>query len=96
MVTVVWDRGLDLDKRAVMEALRKRGIDSRPFFHPLSSIPAYEATAQAADARARNTVAYGIAPYGVNLPSALNLTRDQVAYVCEQVRTVVGQRQVRA
>ncbi len=92
MVTIVWHRSLGLDKHAVMDVLRDRGIDSRPFFHPLSSIPAYEHTPEAKAARQRNTTAYEIAPCGVNLPSALNLTREQVRYVCEQVRELIATR----
>jgi perosamine synthetase len=92
MVTVVWDRGLGRDKREVMEALRQRGVDTRPFFHPLSALPAFAGTPQADAARQRNTVAYEIAPCGVNLPSALSLTREQVTYVCAQVREVLAAR----
>jgi perosamine synthetase len=93
MVTVVWDRELDRDKRAVMDELRQRGVDSRPFFHPLSSLPAYAGSPQAEAARRRNTVAHEIAPRGVNLPSALSLTREQVTYVGEQVRELFAARQ---
>lgn len=93
MVTVVWDAGLGRDKRGVMEALGQRGVETRPFFHPLSSLPAYAGSPQADAARQRNTVAYEIAPCGVNLPSALSVTREQVRYVCEQVRDLFAARQ---
>lgn len=83
MVSPVWPAEWGLSKRDVMAFLDQRGIDSRPFFHPLSSIPAYRDTPQAAAARARNTVSYRIGPNGVNLPSALCLTRQQVERVCE-------------
>ncbi|MCP5055409.1 MAG: DegT/DnrJ/EryC1/StrS family aminotransferase [bacterium] len=89
MITAVWRPELGLDKRKAIELLRERGIDSRPFFHPLSSIPAYQGTPQAKAAAERNQVAYSVAPYGINLPSALNLTREQVTYVCEHVRALV-------
>jgi len=92
MITAVWSRELGIEKRALMDALHERGVDSRPFFHPLSSLPAYSATPEAEAARRRNKVSYEIAPCGINLPSALNLTRDQVSYVCEQLRGLVVSR----
>ncbi|MBA3465658.1 MAG: DegT/DnrJ/EryC1/StrS family aminotransferase [Deltaproteobacteria bacterium] len=73
-------------KQRWMELLPQNGIDCRPFFHPLSSIPAYEGTEQAAVARTRNTVSYELAPFGINLPSALNLDRATVQRVCDVVR----------
>jgi len=82
MVTAVLDERFGLKKERLMELLAAQGIDCRPFFHPLSSLPAYAHSAQAALARKRNTVSYRISPFAVNLPSALNLTREQPARVC--------------
>ena len=70
-----------------MEVMGEKNIDCRPFFHPLSSIPAFECTEQARQARARNQVSYEISPYGVNLPSGMNLTEDKVRYVRTNVPT---------
>ncbi len=82
MVTAVWNAGLKIDRRAMMAALDARGIDSRPFFHPLSSIPAFVGDAQAQAAAQRNAVSYDVASRGINLPSALSLTEEQVSRVC--------------
>jgi perosamine synthetase len=82
MVTVVWDGRYAVEKGAVMDALSAHGIDSRPFFHPLSSLPAYAGRPEADRARARNRVAYALAPRGINLPSALSLTEAQVDRAC--------------
>jgi perosamine synthetase len=93
MVTIILDPKLGLNKTQLMERLSEHGIDTRPFFHPLSSIPAYEDSEQAHVARQRNTVVYGISPYAVNLPSALSVTEEQVAYVCDALKEVVKQGQ---
>jgi perosamine synthetase len=74
-----------------MRLLDERNIDSRPFFRPLSSIPAYAGSTQADAARRRNHVSYQIAPFGVNLPSGLNLDEEMVEYVCDSLRTVLRQ-----
>ncbi|MCU1347348.1 MAG: perosamine synthetase [Acidobacteria bacterium] len=90
MVTVVLEPRLGVRKEALQERLARRGIDSRPFFHPLSSLPACERFPDAADAARRNAVAYAISPYGLNLPSGLNLDRELVREVCDAVREAMG------
>ncbi|HEY0457178.1 MAG TPA: DegT/DnrJ/EryC1/StrS family aminotransferase [Verrucomicrobiae bacterium] len=90
MVTVVWPKSRGLSKAEVMDALAHQNIDSRPFFHPLSSIPAYEKSLEAAAARQRNTVSYEISPRSINLPSALNLTREKVSYVCAALKEILA------
>jgi perosamine synthetase len=70
----------------------EHNIDCRPFFFPLSSIPAYHNTEQARLARARNRTAYRVTPYGINLPSGLNLTEDNVAFVCAILTAAVEER----
>jgi perosamine synthetase len=89
MVTVVLDRSLGVDRDSLMKMLRERGIDCNPFFHPLSSLPAYQSLRQARRAREHNHVSYRLCPTGINLPSALNLTRDQVAYICGLLKKVL-------
>lgn len=91
MVTAITSPRFGLEKEAIMRELSKRNIDPRPFFYPLSSLPAYAQTAQAADARQRNAVAYQISPYGVNLPSGMNMTEDSVRYVCDALKDILSQ-----
>ena len=86
MVTVIIDGKRGLEKEELMRLLAEKSIDSRPFFRPLSSIPAYASSEQAGLARVRNHVSYQLAPFGVNLPSGLNLEEDTVEYVCAALR----------
>ena len=81
MVTAIFD---GVKKETVIAELAARNIDTRPFFHPLSSLPPYAGF----DGK-KNLVSYRIAPYGVNLPSALNLTRDDVRRVCNSVLEIL-------
>jgi perosamine synthetase len=90
MVTLVLDAGFGINKTQLMEQLDRHGMASRPFFHPLSSIPAYEDSEPARVARARNNVAYSISPYAVNLPSALKLTHEDIHSVCTVVKRCLG------
>ena len=90
MVTAVLDPMLEWPKEKLMMALDAEGIDSRPMFHPLSSLPAYDGQAEAAVARKRNQVSYRLSPWGINLPSAMNLTREQVQRVTDTLRRILG------
>ena len=90
MVTVVLDRRFGLRKEQLMELMSERGIDCRPFFHPLSCRPAFAGDEQAELARRRNTVSYEISPYGINLPSGLDLTPEKVKRVCGALRSALA------
>jgi perosamine synthetase len=90
MVTVTLDPSLGVRKEKLIETLRAKGIDSRPFFHPLSALPAYADMPAARGAAARNRVAYALAPWGVNLPSALCLERADVKRVSDAIRSALG------
>jgi perosamine synthetase len=83
MVTAVFDAALGVKGVDVQAALAKHNIDTRPFFHPLSALPAYADLPGRADAARRNKVAYDIAPRGLNLPSALTMTEPLVDRVCK-------------
>ncbi len=89
MVSVIIDKKLGLKKEQLMKLLAEKNIESRPFFRPLSSIPAYKGCEQAELARSRNHVSYSIAPFGVNLPSGLNLDEEKVEYVCDVLRDLL-------
>src|SRR5262249_54403659 len=86
MTTLVLDAGLGVAKEDLLARLAARGIDGRPFFYPLSSLPAFYALPQAEAARRRNRVSYRLSPFGLNLPSALSLTQEQVEYVCTVIQ----------
>jgi len=90
MVTAVIDARWGVDKAELGRRLDERGIATRPFFHPLSSLPAFQGELEARRARERNRVAYEVSPRGINLPSAACLTKGDVAAVCAALRDVLG------
>jgi perosamine synthetase len=89
MVTAIFDPKFGLLKEEVIQMMKEKGIDLRPFFYPLSSQPAYSAFASACEARGRNTVSYRISPYGVNLPCGMNMDEDTVGIVCNELKRVI-------
>lgn len=89
MITAVLDPVWGIEKTELGQRLDERGISTRPFFHPLSSLPAFAGELEARRARDRNRVAYELSPRGINLPSASCLSREDVATVCAAVREVL-------
>lgn len=89
MVTVVLDAEFGIGKERLQSELDKCSIDSRPFFYPLSSLPAYASYAGAHKARKGNRVSYQISPFAINLPSGLNMTREKVKYVCKSFKKII-------
>jgi perosamine synthetase len=66
----------------VIKGLKERGVDSRPFFPPMSSFPMFKSCA------AENPVAYRVSKNGINLPSGHNLTEDEIERVCTALKDV--------
>lgn len=89
MTTAVFEPETLWSSRSIIEALDQAGIDSRPFFSPLSDLDPYRETPQGMAARERNTISYRVGPRGVNLPSAMNLSRSDVDRVSKSVRALL-------
>src|SRR5205823_5498788 len=92
MVTAIIDTRLGLTKEDLIRDLRGQAIDCRPFFYPLSSLPAYQHLEQAQQARRWNQVSYQLSPRGINLPSGFNMTEEKVRRVCSCLREILGRQ----
>ena len=89
MVTAIFDRGYGLSKDQIIQLLSREGIESRPFFYPLSSLPAYRGLPQARKAAQLNSISYQISPYGVNFPSNLLMTPRRIRYVAKGIKRIL-------
>ena len=96
MVSIVLGAEYGLTNRELMARFDAEAIDTRPFFHPLSGLPAFSETPQAKAAQARNRVAYDVSPRGMNLPSAMLLTEAQVDRVCSVLKSILQDAPVSA
>jgi perosamine synthetase len=85
---VVFGKSHRVTKFDVMKGMSEMGIPSRPFFYPLSSLPAYPGFEQRFKAQNRN--AYDISLRGTNLSCAMNLTQDQITAQCDAIRTILS------
>lgn len=72
---------------AFMQALRARGIDTRPYFCTLSSMPMYKQQPLPVSAHK--------AQIGINLPSFFDLTKKDVSRICGAVNELLSEARPR-
>ena len=78
MVTVIIDKKYNISKEKLMKELKKFNIQARPFFYPLSLLPAI-------NCKVDTPVSFDVSPRGINLPCGQNITEEQVGYVCDSL-----------
>ena len=88
ITSVLFGKSHKLQTLEVVKKLAGMNIPARPFFYPLSSLPAYPI------ARAKyepmNPVAYDISSRGINLPGSAILTEDQIDWICDGIKKLIG------
>lgn len=89
MVTVIIDKEYGLAKETVIQQMKTKRINCRPFFYPLSAIPAFYNTKEARRAKERNSISYEISPCGINLPSGLDMNKEKIKYVCQTLKSLL-------
>lgn len=73
------------DRDKVRQDLLSSMIETRPFFRPIPSLPPYYES----DYQAKYPVACELYRRGICLPTHVNLTLDNVDYICETLKEVV-------
>lgn len=89
MVSIILNPGFGIKKEELFYQMNEQGISCRPFFFPLSTIPAFYETEEAKKARHKNLVSYEISPFGVNLPCGMNMDKEKVNYVCNTLKGIL-------
>ncbi len=82
MYTILLAENAGIDRDLFMQRLKDSGIETRPVFYPVHTLPPYQ------QYPADCPVASDLAARGVNLPTHGNLSGEDVEYVCEQVKLV--------
>ena len=89
-VALVFDKSLGITKEQAMQAFEDRGQPSRPFFYPLSSLPAFEKYLTQDNGGAKNNpVAYNISSRAINLPTALCVTEEQIKQISDTLKLLL-------
>jgi perosamine synthetase len=78
MYSVLVEAEFNLSRDELRTRLRRAGIDTRPFFYPVHTLPMYN-TGQTLP------VAEELSQRGLNLPSGATLTPAQIDYVCDNL-----------
>jgi perosamine synthetase len=78
-----------ITKMDMIGRLAELKIPIRPFFYPLSSLPAYPGCKDTYEPI--NPVAYDISDRGINLPASAVLTEQQMDRICAGIKSVLKQ-----
>ena len=84
MYSVLVEPAYGMSRDALMTALRAQGIDSRPFFYPIHTMPPYQTDAHF-------PVAALLSNQGINLPSSATLSDSQVDFIAETLSELAQQ-----
>jgi perosamine synthetase len=79
MSCALLDGATETERDEVAASLEAEGVETRPFFYPLHTLPPYADRWRGLSFPA----AESLAARGLNLPSHASLTRDDVQYVCD-------------
>src|ERR1700693_1488891 len=75
------------DRDPLRDHLAKAGIDTRPLFYPVHTMPMYSTKFQ------RHVVAEGLGWRGINLPSWPGLDKGDVKFVCNEITQFYPKKQ---
>jgi perosamine synthetase len=88
MVSLILPPALERDE--VAAALREAGVDTRPFFVPMSELPHLSGYRAVGMSGSGCPVSARLSRRGLNLPSGCTLEPDDVSFVCSALRRVLG------
>lgn len=89
--SVVFGRSHTLTKDQAISNLAAIGIPSRPFFYPLSSLPAY--TGYGTGSRQENPTAYDVSNRAITLAGHYDLTDEQIEFICRGIAKVLSKEE---
>jgi len=85
--SLVFGKTHGVTKKEVISRLDELGVPARPFFFPLSSLPAYEY--YGTGSQEKNPNAYDISNRGITLSGHYDLTDSQIDKICDGIKTIL-------
>ena len=70
------------DRDQIAVKLKQAGIDTRPFFYPMTAMPPYKSDESF-------PVADDLSRKGINLPSSVKLTEDEIRKIAETIKSLI-------
>lgn len=87
---MVFGKSHNVTKDYIMQELTRMGLPSRPFFYPLTLLPAYGANVETG--RKNSPVAYDISERAINLPCAFNITMTQIKIISDAIKIILEKK----
>ena len=85
---LAFGKSYGLEKQDILDKLTAHGLPARPFFYPLSSLPAFAEFTSTGEAD--SPIAYDISNRGIHLPCAFTLTEDQIERYSSGIKIALG------
>ena len=87
LFTITLNEPIRVTRDDAIDRLSKRGVETRPVFYPMHTLPPYREMGQE---DGQFPVAERIARSGLSLPTWAGLQREDVVYVCDALRECIG------
>lgn len=84
MICIILERDYKISRDELMIRLKEKGIDTRPFFYPMSEMPMYRDRGNYS-----NPIAKNLSKKGMNLPSGVTLEINDVKRICTTIKTIL-------
>jgi perosamine synthetase len=88
--SVYWMSSILIEDKArisrdkLMRKLEKEGIDTRPFFYSVNTLPPYKD-------KEKFPVAENLSRKGINLPSSVDLTEKEIDFISKKIQKIITQ-----
>lgn len=80
MTSIIVDETIDRDN--IIKELKKRNIDSRPFFYPMSSFGYFNSDV-------KNEISIKLSQKGINLPSGVCLDQNDIKWTAKCIKEII-------
>lgn len=87
-VSMIFGKSHNMTAEKAMNELAKLNLPVRPFFYPLSSLPAY--SKYNTGSKEKNPVAYDISSRGITLPGALIMKEEDIDEYCNGIKKILN------
>jgi perosamine synthetase len=92
MISAVLSENLLMSRDYILSGLAELGIETRPFFYPMHTLPIYRELAKGRSF----PVADRLAARGINLPSSAALREEDIGFVCSELVRLLKSAEVQS
>ena len=85
MTSILLGDKFSMKRNDLMDALEQKGIQTRPVFYPVSIMPPYGIQKEG-----DFSIAQELSKTGINLPSSVNLSKEEVKVVCCEIKNLIN------